>query len=294
MDRTPRAEGGPYIGRAMPRFEDLRLVRGAGKYSDDISMPGQAIAVFVRSPHAHAKIKRIDSGAARKIPGVVAVLTGADYAADGLKGAIQRANPAGAIDIKVRAFAPEKRPVLEEQQYPLITDRARYPGEAVAMVVAENVFAARNAAEAVEIEYDVLPAVTDVRNATGAEPIWPSPARTMSRSTRTSAMLRRYARCSKRPIWSSSRPSSISASSTARWSRARASRPMMRRRIPTRSFRATRACTRRAWCWRKASVCRWKRSASSAPTSAAASGFATISIPSRPRSCGRPSASAVR
>jgi aerobic carbon-monoxide dehydrogenase large subunit len=173
MDRTPRAEGGPYIGRAMPRFEDLRLVRGAGKYSDDISMPGQAIAVFVRSPHAHAKIKRIDSGAARKIPGVVAVLTGADYAADGLKGAIQRANPAGAIDIKVRAFAPEKRPVLEEQQYPLITDRARYPGEAVAMVVAENVFAARNAAEAVEIEYDVLPAVTDVRNATGAEPIWP-------------------------------------------------------------------------------------------------------------------------
>jgi carbon-monoxide dehydrogenase large subunit len=157
----------------MPRFEDLRLVRGAGKYSDDISMPGQAIAVFVRSPHAHAKIKRIDSGAARKIPGVVAVLTGADYAADGLKGAIQRANPAGAIDIKVRAFAPEKRPVLEEQQYPLITDRARYPGEAVAMVVAENVFAARNAAEAVEIEYDVLPAVTDVRNATGAEPIWP-------------------------------------------------------------------------------------------------------------------------
>ena len=55
MDRKPRAEGGPYIGRPMPRFEDLRLVRGAGKYSDDISMPGQAIAVFVRSPHAHAE-----------------------------------------------------------------------------------------------------------------------------------------------------------------------------------------------------------------------------------------------
>ena len=105
MDRKPRAEGGPYIGRPMPRFEDLRLVRGAGKYSDDISMPEQAVAAFVRSPHAHARVKRIDASAARKMPGVVAVLTGADYVADGLKGAIQRANPAGAIDIKVRAFA---------------------------------------------------------------------------------------------------------------------------------------------------------------------------------------------
>ena len=66
MDRKPRAEGGPYIGRPMPRFEDLRLVRGAGQYSDDISMPGQAIAVFVRSPHAHAKLKRIDAAAAKK------------------------------------------------------------------------------------------------------------------------------------------------------------------------------------------------------------------------------------
>ena len=177
MDRKPRAEGGPYIGRPMPRFEDLRLVRGAGQYSDDISMPGQAIAVFVRSPHAHATIKRIDTAAAQKMPGVIAVLTGADYVADGLKGALQRANPAGAIDIKVRAFAPEKRPVLEEQQFPLATDRARYPGEAVAVVVAESLFAARDAAEAVEVDYDVLPAVTDVRKANGAEPIWPTRAR---------------------------------------------------------------------------------------------------------------------
>src|SRR3954449_3954387 len=138
MDRKPRAEGGPYIGRPMPRFEDLRLVRGAGRYSDDISVPHQAYAVFVRSPHAHAKVKAIDTSAAKTMPGVIAVLTGADYIADGLKGAVQRANPAGAIDIKVRAFAPEKRPILEEQQYPLVTDRARYPGEVVAMVIAEN------------------------------------------------------------------------------------------------------------------------------------------------------------
>src|SRR5258707_13526706 len=174
MDRKSRAERGPYIGRPMPRFEDLRLVRGAGRYSDDISMPGQAYAVFVRSPHAHAKVKAIDTGAAKKMPGVIAVLIGADYIADGLKGAVQRANPAGAIDIKLRAFAPEKRPVLEEPQHPLLPDRARYPGEAVAVVIAESLFAARDAAEAVEVEYDVLPAVTDVRKSTGAEPIWPA------------------------------------------------------------------------------------------------------------------------
>jgi carbon-monoxide dehydrogenase large subunit len=174
MDRKPRSEGGPYIGRPMPRFEDLRLVRGAGRYSDDIPMPGQAYAVFVRSPHAHAKIKRIDTAAARKMQGVIAVLTGADYAADGLKGALQRPNPAGAIDIKVRAFAPEKRPVLEERQFPIAPDRVRYPGEAVAMVVAETAFAARDAAESVEVEYEVLPAATDVLRAIGAEPIWPS------------------------------------------------------------------------------------------------------------------------
>ena len=166
---------GPYIGRPMPRFEDLRLVRGAGKYSDDISVPGQAYAAFVRSPHAHAKIKRIDTAAAQKMPGVFAVLTGADYIADGLKGAVQRANPAGAIDIKVRAFDPAKRPVLEEQQYPLVADRVRYPGEAVAIIVAESRLAARDACETVEVEYDVLPAVTDVRKASGAEPIWPGP-----------------------------------------------------------------------------------------------------------------------
>src|SRR6478752_3049771 len=176
MERKPRAEGGPYIGRPMPRFEDLRLVRGAGRYSDDISLPGQAYAVFVRSPHAHAKVKAIDTNAAKKMPGVIAVLTGADYIADGLKGAVQRANPAGAIDIKLRAFAPEKRPVLEEPQYPLAADRVRYPGEAVAVVVAETVFAARGAAEAVAVNYEALPAVTDVREADGAETIWPSAA----------------------------------------------------------------------------------------------------------------------
>jgi carbon-monoxide dehydrogenase large subunit len=174
MDRSRATGGGPYIGRSLPRFEDLRLVRGAGRYSDDISVPGQAIAVFVRSPHAHALIKRIETVKARAMKGVLTVLTGADTVADGFKGALQRPNPAGAIDIKIPAFAPDKQPILDERQQPLALDRVRYPGEAVAMVIAENAFLARDAAEAVEVEYDVLPAVTDVRSAVGAEPIWPS------------------------------------------------------------------------------------------------------------------------
>jgi carbon-monoxide dehydrogenase large subunit len=174
MERKPRAQGGPYIGRPMPRFEDLRLLRGAGRYSDDISLPGQAYAVFVRSPHAHAVIKRIDSARARGMPGAIAVLTGADYVADGLKGAAQRPNPADAVDIRHRAFEPKKRPVLEERQYPIVPDKVRYPGEAVAIVVAESVAMARDAAEAVTVDYEVLPAVTDVLAAQVAAPIFAS------------------------------------------------------------------------------------------------------------------------
>ena len=176
MDRSKSTDRGPYIGRSMPRFEDLRLVRGAGRYSDDISMPGQACAVFVRSPHAHALIKRIDTAKARAMKGIVAVLTGADYVADGMKGALQRPNPAGAIDIKIPAFAPEKRPVLDERHRPFALERVRYPGECVAMVIADGILGAKDAAEAIEIEYQVLPAATDVRKAIGGEPIWPSSA----------------------------------------------------------------------------------------------------------------------
>ena len=87
------APRGPFIGRPMPRFEDLRLVRGAGRYTDDVSVEGQAFAVFVRAPHAHARIVSIDVSAARGRPGVLAVLTGADYAADGHIGMSHHPNP---------------------------------------------------------------------------------------------------------------------------------------------------------------------------------------------------------
>ncbi len=169
------AAQGPFIGRPLPRFEDLRLVRGAGRYTDDISLPDQTYAVFVRAPHAHARIVRVDASAARTRPGVLAVLTGADYVADGFLGMSHMPNPADANDVRLMTFEPSpERKILDELQLPFATDRVRYVGEAVAMVVAESVTAARDAAEAVAVEYDVLPAVSDVAEATanGAPVLW--------------------------------------------------------------------------------------------------------------------------
>ncbi len=173
-ERDTTLRNGPYIGRSLPRFEDLRLVRGAGRYTDDIAVPGQVYAMFLRSPHAHARILRIDTSAARARPGVLAVLTGADYVADGLLGAAQGPVPADAIDVKHKAFESTKHHILDEPQFPLAVDRVRYPGEAVAMVVAENPFTARDAAELISVEYEVLSAETDVRQAIGAQAIWPA------------------------------------------------------------------------------------------------------------------------
>lgn len=97
---------GPFIGRPMPRFEDLRLVRGGGRYTDDVSIAEQTSAVFVRTPHAHASIVAIDTSAARAHPGVLAVLTGDDYVADGHLGMAHFPNPADANDIKIPTFVP--------------------------------------------------------------------------------------------------------------------------------------------------------------------------------------------
>ncbi len=167
---------GPFIGRPLPRFEDLRLVRGEGRYTDDVSVQAQAFAVFVRSPHAHADIVSIDVSAARRRPGVLAVLTGQDYVDDGHIGMAHFPNPAGAVDIRVPSFTstPERK-ILDQLQLPLAVGRVRFVGEAVAIVVAETLVAARDAAEAVAVEYGVLPAVTDVMEALADEAptIWP-------------------------------------------------------------------------------------------------------------------------
>jgi aerobic carbon-monoxide dehydrogenase large subunit len=167
---------GRYVGRPLLRFEDLRLVRGAGRYTDDLSVPGQAHAVFVRAPHAHADIVSIDTSAARSRPGVLAVLSGEDYIADGHVGISHHPNPADANDIRIPTFAPTPQcRILDLEQLPLALGRVRYVGEAVAVVVAQTLAAARDAAEAVAVDYRVLPAVTDAIDALadGAPVLWP-------------------------------------------------------------------------------------------------------------------------
>ncbi len=168
---------GPYIGRPLPRLEDLRLVRGNGRYTDDVSVPGQAYAVFVRAPHAHADIVSIDSAAAKRRPGVLAVFTGEDYVADGHAGIAHHPNPADANDVRIPTFVPSAGcGILDLRQPPLAVGRVRHVGEAVAVVVAETLMQARDAAEAVAVEYHVLPAVTDVTDALadGAPTLWPA------------------------------------------------------------------------------------------------------------------------
>ena len=180
MDSIDNASGtprrGPFIGRPMPRFEDLRLVRGAGRYTDDVSVPGQTFAAFVRTPHAHARIVGIDISAAHRRPGVLAVLTGADYVADGYVGMAHFPNPADANDVRISTFEPTaERKILDLLQLPLAVGCVRYVGEAVAVVVAETVVAARDAAEAVAVEYEALLAMTDALEALadGAPTLWP-------------------------------------------------------------------------------------------------------------------------
>ena len=121
------------IGNSVPRFEDLRLLRGGGRYVDDFVLPGMAFGHVLRSPHAHARIKSIDPGAALAMPGVLAVLTGADLKADGVSGL-----PCG-WGIKGKDGQPMKEPPHPA----LAQDKVRYVGDAVGFVVAESLRQAR-------------------------------------------------------------------------------------------------------------------------------------------------------
>ena len=153
------------LGQSITRVEDLTLIRGAGRYADDVRLANEAHAFVVRSPHAHAAIKPIDATAARKAPGVLAVLTGADVKADGL-GEIPCMIPVTNADGSQRGETP--RPLLA-------IDRVRHVGDPVALVVAESLGRAKDAAELIEIDYDPLPAVADTYAATkpGAPSVWP-------------------------------------------------------------------------------------------------------------------------
>ena len=144
-----------YIGKAVTRREDERFLRGRGTYVDDVGLPDMAYAAFVRSPHAHAKIRGFVTDKAKAIPGVLAVLTAADWSEQGL------GESPCLWDLPQRTGEPMARIMR-----PILTaDRARYVGDTVALVVAENQFTARDAAEAVEVDYDVLPANADTARA---------------------------------------------------------------------------------------------------------------------------------
>jgi aerobic carbon-monoxide dehydrogenase large subunit len=143
------------VGQPVTRFEDARLLAGKGRFQDDTNFPGQLYAVFVRSPHAHAAIRSIDATAAAAAPGVRAVYTGADYAADGLS------MPKAAMPRKKR----DGSPMFAPQRPALVTDRVRYVGDPVAMVIADSLAQAKDAAELVEVDYEPLPSVTSVADA---------------------------------------------------------------------------------------------------------------------------------
>ena len=164
-----------HVGQSIPRVEDRRFLTGAGRYTDDIRLEGRGYCAFLRSPHAHARILRIDTSRARRAPGVLAVLTGADYLADGLAGIDHAANPVDALDVHKRAFgATRGTHVVELLHWPLALGRARYVGEPLALAVAETALAARDAAELIDVEYEPLPAVVSALDALreGAPRLW--------------------------------------------------------------------------------------------------------------------------
>ncbi|HXF32986.1 MAG TPA: xanthine dehydrogenase family protein molybdopterin-binding subunit [Candidatus Acidoferrales bacterium] len=150
-----------FIGRPLPRVEDGRLVLGQGEYTDDVRVPGAVYGAVVRSIHAHARITALRTGDAASAPGVIAILTGRDYASDGHRGIAQGANPADNVDPSHPAFDPATARVVEIEQQVIAVDEVHHVGEAVAFVVAESAAAARDAAALVEIDYDELPVVVD-------------------------------------------------------------------------------------------------------------------------------------
>jgi carbon-monoxide dehydrogenase large subunit len=152
------------MGQSVRRLEDPRLVQGLGRYSDDVTLPRQAHAAVVRSPHAHARIRGIAGADALRVPGVLAVLTGADLAADGI----------GNLPSDGSRKRPDGSPTFPTPRSALARERVRHVGDPVALVVAETPAAAADGAELVTVDYEPLPAVVGAARATrpGAPAVW--------------------------------------------------------------------------------------------------------------------------
>ena len=154
------------IGKPVRRREDARFLTGTGNYADDVSLPGQAYAYVVRSPHAHARILGIDVGPAAGVPGVLAVLAARDAAEDGLQPIPQRPVPANPHEVPLKSR--DGSPFLIAPHPVLALGKTRYVGEPVAVVIAETLWQAMDAAGRLVVAYDPLPAV--VRSAEALAP----------------------------------------------------------------------------------------------------------------------------
>src|SRR5579863_7607352 len=139
------------VGQPVPRSEDPVLLRGEGHYSDDISLPGQAYCVMVRSAQAHGVLRGIDTAAARAMPGVLAIYTAADLAKGGI----------GALPPRQVMNNRDGTPMLTPVKHVRATDKVRHVGDAMAAVIAETLAMAKDAAEAVVVDIDPLPAVSE-------------------------------------------------------------------------------------------------------------------------------------
>lgn len=147
------------IGQSVRREEDPRLLTGRGYYVNDVNLSGQTYTHILRSPYAHADIRSIDTTAAKSAPGVLAVFVGADVVADGL----------GFPGMPAKWKRPDGEPMKYRPQPPLATDRVRYVGDPIAMVIAETLNQARDAAELIDIDFDMLPSITDTAQTVEAD-----------------------------------------------------------------------------------------------------------------------------
>ena len=152
-------------GKAVKRVEDEALLKGAGRFTDDVSAPNQAQAAFLRSPHAHARIAAVDTRAAAAMPGVISVVTGEDLVREGVKPLVSSG------DFKRADGSPSASP----PHHALAVGVVRFVGEPVAAVIAETLAQARDALEAIEVRYEPLPGVVEIADAIapGASLVWP-------------------------------------------------------------------------------------------------------------------------
>jgi aerobic carbon-monoxide dehydrogenase large subunit len=153
-------------GKSVRRVEDQALLTGAGIFADDVSLPGQAYVCFLRSPYPHARLVAVDTAAASAMSGVVAIVTGADLVAAGVK----------PLPLSIDFKRGDGSPTASPPRHALAVDTVRFVGEAIAAVIAQSVEEARDAAEAIDVRYDALPMVADIDDAVadGAPLVWPA------------------------------------------------------------------------------------------------------------------------